>query len=1087
MKKVILLIFSVFLFYVSVFGQEITTGSLEGKITDNNHQPLANASVLAVHIPSGTKYGAVTRADGRYTILGMRIGGPYVVNVSFLGYTTEHAENIFISLGSASLLNFQMHEISYELEEGVVYGKSDHTFSSDRTGAATSISSKIVQSLPTVNRSLSDFLRLTPQFKNGSFVGQNDLLNNLTVDGSSFNNSFGLAGQPGERTGVAPISIDALEQIQINVAPFDVRQANFVGAAVNMVTKSGTNEFKSSAYYQTRNQAFIGTKAAGSTFDPGTFNFNMGGTNFSGPVIKDKLFYFLSLELENYVNPATTFVANDGTTDAGGNVTRVLKSDLDGLSSFLKKNFGYNTGGYEGYDFNTKATRFIIRLDYNLNIKNKISVRYNYLDSKADHLMANSNVLGYGYRRGTINSLNFQNSNFAIVENIRSIIAEWNSVLRDNISNKVIAGYRFHDESRDNPGKLFPSVDILKDGATYTSFGTEPYSPYNSLTYSSFQLQDNLSIFLKNHTLLFGLNIEKYKSRDCFFPGAQSVYVYNSLEDFYTDANGYLSDPGRTESSVNLKRFQYRYSNIPGQERPVQLLKVLYSGIYAQDKWNITDYFKLTFGIRLDIPFFGNTGYRNEQVEGLTFKDENGRDVRYSTDKLPNAKPLFSPRIGFNWDIFKNNTTRLRGGSGIFTGQPAYVWISNQIGNNGILTGYQRLDGSGGSPLYSRPFNPNTDTYKPATVTGEPASSYELALTDPNFKFPQIWRTNLAVDRKLPFDIVGSVDFIYDKDVNSIYFFNANFPEPDSYFNGPDNRPRWTSGNTINPNIINAIVLKNHHMGYGWNISASLEKKMRNGLYGKAGYSYGIVKNAVDPTSVASGSWEYNAQSGNPNKPGISYASTCPDGRLFTALLYKSDYFKIGSTTLSVFFESYANGRESYVYSGDMNGDNGSSNDLIYIPKDKSEMFFKEYTSDGTTYSEQDQQDAWEQYIEQDKYLRKHRGRYAERNGVVLPTITRLDFSITQELTPNIFGRKNGFIIRMDIFNLTNLLNNKWGVGQELQTNLPLLYQGTDSDGRPVYNLRDINGKLIDKSYTHTASLDDVYKIQLSVKWMFNL
>ena len=1080
-----LLIFNL-LYIASIFGQGITTGSLEGRVTDTTNQPLPNADILVVHVPSGTKYGAITRVDGRYTILGMRVGGPYTVTASFLGYAPKQVENISVTLGDARHLDFQLQEIHYQIGGGTVYGQSDAVFNADRTGAATSISNKAIQVLPTINRTLSDFIRLAPQFKNSSFAGQSNLLNNFTVDGSSFNNSFGLGGQPGERTGVAPISVDALEQIQVNVAPYDVKQANFVGAAVNMVTKSGTNDFKGSVYYQTRNQSLVGTKAAGSTFDPGTFHFNMFGGNFSGPILKDKLFFFLSFETEGYVRPATNFIANNGSQNAGGNITRVLKSDLNELSNFLRTNFNYETGKYDGYDFNTDAARFIIKLDYNLNLKNKISIRYSHLDSKSDQPIANSSGLGSGFRRGTINSLSFQNSNYAIKENIRSVIAEWNSVIGDNLSNNLVAGCRFHDESRDNPAKLFPFVDILKEGITYTSFGTEPFSSYSSLKYKSFQFQDNLSIFLKNHSLLVGVNLERYQSEDCFFPGAQSVYVYNSLDDFYADANDYLAHPGRTVSPVNLKLFQYRYSNIPGKEIPVQPLKVLYCGMYAQDKWNITDYFRLTYGFRVDIPFFGNTGYRNEEVENLAFRDENGKTVHYSTRKLPDAKPLFSPRIGFNWDVFGNNKTRLRGGSGVFTGQPAYVWISNQIGNNGILTGFQQLSGSANSPLYNRPFNPTPDTYKPATITGAPAATYELALTDPDYKFPQIWRSNLAIDQKLPFDITGSLEFIYDKDINRIYYINANLPAPGSYLSGPDNRPRWTSGNRINPNIANAIVLKNQNMGYAWNIAASLEKQFSKAFYGKAGYSYGLSKNTVDPVSIASFSWGYNPTPGNPNNPGISYSAHCPDHRFFSAWSYKIEYFKFGATSLSVFLESFSGGRASYMYAGDLNGDFSPYNDLIYVPGNRSEMFFQEYTSGGKTYSVQAQQDAWESYIEQDRYLSSRRGKYAERNGVVLPSITRLDLSLSQEFYPQIAGKRNGFIVRLDILNFTNLLNSDWGVGQTVQTNFPLLLAGVDSQNQPVFRVQAINNELIRKSFIRTATLSDVYKMQLSVKWMFN-
>lgn len=1086
MKFASLLLLIFILLPSTSFGQGNTSGAIEGKVTELDNQPLANAAIVAIHLPSGTRYGAVSRSDGRFTILNMRVGGPYSITTSMLGYAPKSFDQITVALGNTIELDFTLLEISYQLSEGVVLGKTDPLLNSDKTGSSTSMSNGLLQVLPTINRTISDFVRLTPQFKNSSFVGQDIHLNNITVDGSSFNNSFGLSGQPGERTGVAPISIDALEQVQVNVAPYDVKQANFVGAAINMVTKSGTNEYKGSVYFQTRNESFIGTKAADAKFNPGIFNFKMKGANIAGPIIQDKLFYFLSLEAEDYTRPATSFVANDGSQNAGGNYTRVLKSDLDGLRNFLGKNFGYETGGYDNYNFNTSAKRLIAKFDYNLNIKNKISLSYTHLDSKSDQLIANHNVLGFGYRRGSINALNFQNSNFAIKENIRSMIAEWNADIRNNITNNMIISYRYHDESRESAEKIFPFVDILKDGITYTSFGTEPFTPYSSLTYSTFQFQNNLNFLLKDHTLLLGFNIEKYESKDCFFPGSQSVYVYNSLEDFYTDAKDYLANPNRVTSPVNLRRFQYRYSNIPGQDIPYQPLKVLYSGIYVQDKWDVSTNFRLTIGLRFDTPFFYDTGYRNVQVEGLNFKDETGKTIKYSTKKLPDPRPLFSPRLGFNWKVFGTNLLFVRGGSGIFTGQPAYVWISNQIGNNGILTGYQRLDGSGDAPLNIRPFNPKPDTYKPSKITGEPAATYELALTDPDYKFPQIWRTNIAVDHKLPFNIAGTLEFIYDKDINGIKYINANLSDPSSTFSGADNRVRWTSGNRINANIDNATVLKNQHVGYAWNIAATLEKSLDKRFFGKIGYSYGQSKNTVDPGSVASGSWGYNAISGNPNNPGLSFSANSPDHRFFSAFSYKLNYFNFGSTNLSLFFEAFTNGRSYYVYSDDLNGDGCTNNDLIYIPRDKSEMYFNQYTSGTKTYTVQAQQEAWEKYIQQDKYLQKHRGNYCERNGVMLPTIKRLDLGLNQEFYGKIFGKRNGLILRFDIFNFTNFLNKNWGIGQMLQTNFPLVLQKTGSDGKPSYILREINGELIAKSFIKTANLADVYRMQLTIKWMFN-
>ncbi len=1068
------------------YGQGVTTGNLAGKVTDSGKQALKSATVQAVHVPSGTKYGSITKADGRFRITSMRVGGPYSVTVSYLGYSKKQFDNVYISLGNTTELDIILQESKIQTEDVVVSANRDAVFNSERTGAATSITTANIETLPTVNRRINDFLRLTPQAgSNGSFAGADNRLNNITVDGSYFNNSFGLGGQPGERTNVAPISIDALEQIQVNIAPYDVRQGNFVGAGVNMVTKSGTNEFSGSAYWQTRNENFVGTEASEGIFNPGTFKFNMFGARLGGPIIKNKLFFFANFETEDLVQPGTTYRANSGNEKAEGNVTRVLKSDLDGVRNFMINNFNYDPGTYEGYDFGTPALRFILRLDYNLDDNNKFSLRYNHLDSKTDVLLSNSSSLGFGNRSTSINSLNFSNSNYAILENIRSIIGEWNSVINENMTNNLIVGYRFHDESREAPGSLFPFIDILKDNLTYTSLGTEPFTPSNELRYNTFQIQNNFNYFMEDHTLLFGLTFERYESENIFFPGSQSVYVYNSLEDFYTDMNDYIANPNRTLSPVKLNRFQYRYSNIPGQEKPIQPLKVIYAGAYAQDEWNALENLKLTLGLRVDIPFFEETGLRNEEVESFTFKDENGNDAKYTTNKLPDAAPLFSPRLGFNWDIFGTRTTQLRGGTGIFTGIPAFVWISNQIGNNGIMTGFERLDNTS-----DRPFNPNPDTYKPSEVTGAPASRYELALTEPDFKFPQVWRNNIAVDQKLPYDLTGTLEFIYSQDVNGVYYINANLPAADGKYNDVDDRARWIAGNRINSKIDNAVVLKNQNVGYSYSLAASLERNLTDGLYGKIGYGWGVSKNTVDAGSIAFGSWNGNPHTGDPNNPGVSFSAYTPDHRFFAALSYRLDYFDMGATTISLFWESFTGGRRSYVFGGDYNGDGGTANDLIYIHRDANEMKFEQYTTNGKTFTVEDQKAAWNAYIEQDDYLSSRRGEYAERNGVVLPMVHRLDFTINQEFYTEIFGKRNGFIIRLDVLNFTNLLNKDWGGFQELVSNQPLIARNAAQDGTPVYRFRAVgtgeNTALMTKSFLNTANINDVYRLQLTLRYLFN-
>jgi hypothetical protein len=1068
--------------------QGVTTGSIEGQVNDPQGQALPGATIVAVHEPSGTKYETVSRADGSFSIPGMRVGGPYTVTASLSSFQPESRKGVVVSLGVAADLTLTLNTVAVA-EEITVTADSDTVFNSARTGAATSIDREALATLPTINDRLESIVRLSPQAGftsfGMSFSGQDNRLNNITVDGSYFNNSFGLAGSPGERTGVAPISMAAIEEIQINVAPYDVRQGNFVGAGVNTVTRSGTNEFKGSAYYWFRDNSLVGTEAKGLEYNPGTFDSSKLGGWISGPIVKDKLFFFGSIEDDGLTQPGTTFRANAGGEPVGGSITRVRASDLDALSAFLSSNFDYETGPYQDYSFETPARRYLAKVDYNFNDKNKLTLRYNHLDSSTDVLLSTSSSLGFGGRRSNTTGLNFANSNYVILENIRSGIAEWNSILGPNTANSLIVGYSKHDESRGAIDNLFPMVDILEAGSVYTTFGSEPFTPNNELRYSSFQIQDNFTMHRGSHGLTFGFSAQRYESENVFFPGQQSVYTYSSLADFYTDARDYLANPNRTTSPVTLQRFQVRWMNIPNLDKPVQPLEVWYAGIYGQDEWRVNRNLKVIYGLRLDVPRFGETGFQNVDADRLTFREEDGNPIQYSTAKLPDASILWSPRAGFNWDVTGDRGLQVRGGTGIFTGSPAYVWISNQIGNTGVLTGFETQNNT-----RNRPFHPDPDHYKPTSVTGAPASSYELALTDENFKFPQVWRSNIAVDRKLPMDFRGTLEFVYNRDINGIYYINANLPAAQTSFSGPDSRPRWTS-NRIHSNVSNAVVLKNQNEGRSWNISASLDKIFPRGFV-KAAYSYGRSKNTVDPGSIAFGSWNNNQHPGDPNNPGLGFSAFSPGHRLFVGGSYRFDYLKFGGTTVSVFAESSTLGNASYVFSGDINGDGGTSNDLIYIPRDVSEMNFQTFTSGGRTFTAAEQAQAWEAYIQQDDYLRENRGRYAERGGAFMPRWFRADVSLAQSLFTDIMGKRNELQFRVDVLNFFNLLNSDWGVGQRFVAGTfagvaqPLTAAGADAQGRAQYRLRVVNNELLSKTFESTSLERDVYRVQFSIRYNFN-
>jgi len=1100
--------------------QGVTTGAMLGIVTNTQGQPVQGASVIAIHEPSGTNYESVTRADGRFSILGMRVGGPYTVTVNYVGtggaFEPQTITDLTVNLGVSTDVKIEVKAIAVTETVTVTGSSADAVFSSNRTGAATSVSRETLAALPTITGRIQDITRLTPQASGTNFVGQDNRMNNITVDGSSFNNSFGLGGQPGDRTGVAPISLEAIEQLQVNVAPYDVRQGSFVGAGVNTVTRSGTNRFTGSFYHRWRDQDWVGTDAAGQTVNPGTFTYRNTGGWAAGPIIRNKWFAFGNYEDEKDSRPITTWRSNQGAEPVGGSVTRVLATDLSDLSSYLNSSFNYETGPFDNIDKLTPAKSFLLRSDYNVNTGNKVSFRYNHLNSFTDVGLSGSGSAGLGRNINSSGFLSFENSNYQILENIRSGIGEWNSVWGTSMANSFQSGYTYQDESRGYKSELFPFVDIFQGGSSYTSFGFEPFTVNNELRYKTFQAQDNFTKFTSRHTFTIGGYSEKYHSDNVFFGCCpQSNYVYNSLSDFYTDANGFLANPDRTTAPVTLRRFQVRWSNLPELDKPEQPLDVWYSAGYVQDEWRPRTNLTVTAGVRFDVSQFKNTAYRNANADVLTFRDETGNPVQYDTGKMPDTKVLWSPRVAGNWDVTGNQMTQVRGGTGLFSGRPAYVWISNQVGNTGVLIGERIVDFT-----TAFPFNPNPDVYKPA-ATGAGAASYALNVTDSDFRFPQVWRSNVALDRKLPWRITSTTELIYSKDVNGIYYINANLPGAQSAFTGADNRPRWIGtpcaaagqlggcvtrlnnapGNQVTVNY----VLKNESEGRSWNFAQSLSKTAKFGLSVRGAYSYGVSKSLSDPESTAATSFSRASHSSDPNNPGLSYSLWSPGHRVFALVSFSREYFHVGATGVSLYWEARqstinSSSRLSYVFAGDMNGDAVAANDLIYIPRDQSEMSFVPVTApSGRVFTAAEQGAAFDAYIAQDPYLSKHRGRYAERNGVVLPMVRRADLSVTQDVFRNLSSNRHAFQIRLDFFNFFNLLNSDWGVAQRpvapLNTNnqvqlLTLPSAVADLLGRSVYRLAIVNNELIKQSFTTSTSTatanSDVYQFMISLRYNFN-
>jgi len=1105
-----------FLFCSLTTFAQVTTSTITGLVTDNNGEGLIGATVVATHVPSGTRYGTATNALGRFTLPAVRVGGPFTVTVNYTGFEQETREGVYTNLGTAANVDFVMRESGTALEEVVISATRNDIFSTDRTGAATTFDKNVLRTAPTVGaRAIGSITKYNPNGNGASFGAQDSRLNNFTIDGSVFNNGFGLGtdAQAGGRTGSTAISLDAIEELQVNVAPFDVRQTGFVGSGINAVTRSGTNEFFGTAFYNIRKNDTTGlfnrtefkdlnNDGKNDKITIGQFDEKVYGLSIGGPIIKNKLFFFVNGEFQRRTEPATTWVATGSPlAQPGGNISRTEYQDLVALSDFLRTKYGYETGPFEGYDNLTNSDKFLARIDFNINDRNKLTLRYVHHDSEADQLVSNSSSLGRGPRRTTTNSMSYQNSGYLIQDNTRSIVAELNSTLTDRLHNSFIIGYDKQIEDRAYKGSLFPTVDILQDNSTYLSFGFDPFTPDNKLDYGTFHVTDNISLYRDRHTFTIGANYEFYKSNNLFFPGSNAVYVYNSLQDFYDAANG-------VRDSVNL--FQYRYSALPEFAEPLQVLKVHKADLYLQDEFQITKRFKLTYGMRAGLIKFEDTGIENPVITGQEYIDINENlGYKINTGKLPGAKVLWEPRIGFNWDVTGKKSTQVRGGTGIFTGRPPYVWVSNQIGNNGVLTGFIQATNSTQFPFTT---NPNS-VFRPEQPTLP--STFDIAGTDPDYKFPQVWKSNIAVDQKLPFGFVATAELLYNRNLNAVLYFDANLEPATGNFTGIDRRSRFpgaglTGSNLnnavrINNNVSRAAILSTTSEGYYWGATFKLEYPSQRGIYGMVAYTRSEAKDLMNAGSIASGSWTGARSVNGNNNLTLAFADQDLPDRYVCLLGYRLEYGGTfaGATQISIGYVGEARGfnpsigintsRFSYSYAGDMNGDGVNDNDLIYVPTETemSQMVFDDIVSGGNTLFTADQQrTAFNEFIQQDEYLSTRRGKYAERNGSVFPMVHRFDVSVVQEFSLKIGKKRNRIQFRADILNFMNLLDSEAGLGNNVVNDRFLIFRGVTADGQPRYQLarqtKDGQSVLIQDTFTKSRTQFDVWAAQFGIRYIFD-
>lgn len=1034
--KRLLLTLAVAMITTFAFGQGATTSAFNGKVYDAKGVSLPGATVQFTHLPTGTKYGTVTNANGSFLVPNVKPGGPYSMVVTFVGYNEFQKNDIQADLGESIQIIANLSDKDVKLQEVVISGNLNKVFNSSRTGASTNVSSKDITTMPTISRSLNDFTRLSPQVSvSGSSIsvaGSNNRYNNFQIDGTVNNDVFGLSntGTNGGQAGVQPISIDAIEEISLVVAPFDVRQSGFTGGGINAVTKGGTNTIKGTAYLMGNNESLVGKysraqkkNAKVGKYDDKTYGFSLGG-----PLVKDKLFLFVNGELAKKSTPSSFNIG------AGSQITQAQAQSF--VDELVKKGIT-NHGGFDSYNNDKESGKFFARLDYNISEKHKMVVRYNYVKATDDNLS-----------RGE-KSLVLNNGGYVFNSKTQGVVAELNSRFTPVFSNEFRFGYTSVRDYRETMGSKLPNIQLSNynagDGLKFTA-GSEQYSAANSLDQDIYTITDNFNMFFGKHNFTIGTHNEIYKFKNVFIRDNTGTYTFSTFNDF-----------------VNMKISNYYYSfadpsQTNGDKSWGPTFKSMQLGFYVQDEYKPKDNLKITLGIRADIPIFLDSPKKNPYFDTLSVAVANG----VGTDKLPSTRVLWSPRLGFNWDVFGDRTTQVRGGLGVFTGRVPFVWISNQFSNTGVEYARVQLTNPTTTSPAGFAFNADPDKqYYPSPLTASNKTS-EIDVTSKNFKFPQVFRISLGVDQKLPNDIQLSVDGIYSKTMNNISYSNIKYKESSNLVTEGSNNSRVYYTQAYPSSIKNfndIILLDNTNKGYSYSISTQLSKRFGFGLNTMIAYTYGVSKSINDGTSSqAASNWKYNYMYSSVNSPELSYSGFDVRNRVIGSLGYTYKWGKVASTTVSLFYTGFSGRAYSLNYnytsgekgvlaaSGSINGDYQTGNDLIYIPTDaqidamKTNNQFQAITdkTGAVIVSVDDMVAKYKEFLGTDDYTKNHRGKYAERNGARTPWENQFDFHFAQEFYFSIAKHKHTIQFTFDVLNVANLINKDWGKSYDIKYNVPV-------------------------------------------------
>ena len=1105
--KCFLAVAAFLLMIAPAFGQ-ITTSNLAGQIVDEGGEPLIGAAVVAVHTPSGTQYYAVTNEDGRYAIQGMRTGGPYEVTYTLIGCQTVVIPDIVLALAETYQQNVVMKIATELISEAIVVASASSRFSTEKTGAATNISNQQITNLPSVNRAITDVTRLSPYGGNGmSFAGSDGRTANFTVDGANFNNNIGLnSNLPG---GGNPISIDAIEELQVVISPYDVRQTNFIGGGVNAITKSGTNTFKGSAYVYHKNENMQGDAVYGEQITGAraknrstTYGFTAGG-----PIVKNKLFFFLNGEYSKVPSIVNRWRGStDGVANANDFISRTKLSDLQRVSEFVKSKYGYDTGSWTDFPADESNMKILARLDWNISDKHKLALRYNFTKNNVWN-SPNGTSMDGGTRmsgsRMSQYSMSFANSMYSMKNLVSTWSFDLNSRLSDNLSNQFLVTFSKLDDVRGTNSDEFPFIDILDDTQSnnYMALGYELFTWNNAVHNTIANVKDDITWYKGTHKITAGISYEYQMADNQYMRNGSGYYRYNSVDDFLV---------GATPQIVCLT---YGYD---GEQYPAARVQFHKPGVYAQDDWNVTDKFKLTYGVRIDGLFFDNGDLMtNNAIKDLTFypKANNYAETHIDTGKWPTSKVTFSPRVGFSWDVFGDKSFKVRGGTGLFSGRLPLVFFTNMPTNGGLVQYQAQINAanaknmgfsmdtfrgglvtdSEGKATVAALYNKLISLGYPSTVKPEDGSvPSAVNAVDPKFKMPQVWKSSIAFDYSFPtsFPFSFTAEGIFNKTINAVAISDWSMKDVAGFarFNGADNRPIYPAGNFRVSNVvdgktrtISAFVLENTNKGYGWSASAQMNMRPIESLSIMAAYTHTVNKEITGmPGSAAESAFTYVPTNEGPNYIKLHNSQYVTPDRVVASLTHHD---KSGNH-YSFIYEAWRGGYNySYMTTNDMNGD-GYNYDALYIPTDE------EVNSRQFRFISVDDQNRFMDFVHSDKYLSRHQGQYAEPNSVYSPWVHRIDFSYKHDFTVKCGNNTNTLQLCLDLKNVLNLFNSSWGVAKYLNPAIGtdariLKYEGVDADGFATFSTpASISGTT--QTFVPYHALGQCWYASVGIKYLFN-